>query len=73
MMSDMLTSRQLAEILNTVNVRDVAKLADVSEKTVYRLRNMKNSPSLRTVERLVEAVNALRPKPARLKAGNGGM
>ena len=51
----------------TVNAKDVAKLADVSEKTIYRLRNCKNSPSLDTVERLVAAVNALRPKPLRAK------
>ena len=63
----MLTSKQLAEMLMTVNAKDVAKLADVSEKTIYRLRNCKNSPSLDTVERLVAAVNALRPKPLRAK------
>jgi DNA-binding LacI/PurR family transcriptional regulator len=61
----MLTSKQLAEMLQTVNAEDVAKLADVSVKTIYRLRNMKNSPSLATAERLVAAVNALRPRPTR--------
>ena len=64
----MLTSKQLAEMLKTVNAKDAATLAGVSEKTIYRLRNCKNSPSLDTVERLVAAVNALRPKPLRAKA-----
>jgi DNA-binding XRE family transcriptional regulator len=61
----MLTSKQLAEMLKTVDAEAVAKLADVSVKTIYRLRNQKNSPTLATAERLVAAVNALRPRMPR--------
>ena len=58
----MLNQKQLAELLLTVNVADVAKLAGVSEKTIYRLRHMQHSPSLLTAEKIVNAIDALRPK-----------
>lgn len=61
----MLTQKQLAEMLLTVNVQDVAKLAGVSEKTIYRLRHMQHSPSLSTAEKIIAAVEALRPKRRR--------
>jgi DNA-binding phage protein len=45
-----------------VNVREVAREADVSTKTIYRLRNKQNSPTLDTVEQIVAAVRRLRTK-----------
>jgi DNA-binding phage protein len=58
----MLTRDQLADLLATVNVREVAREADVSTKTIYRLRNKQNSPTLDTVEQIVAAVRRLRTK-----------
>lgn len=59
----MLTRDELAELLKRVDVVDVAREANVSTKTVYRLRHKANAPTLDTVERIVSAVrklNALR-------------
>ena len=60
----MMTPDQLSALLKEVNVKEVSRLADVSTKTIYRLRNQECvsgrdtpiSPTLRTVERLVWAV-----------------
>lgn len=60
----MLTRKELAALLQEVNVRDVAKLAGVCTKTVYRLRWGKNAPSIETARKLIDAAHALR-KPAR--------
>ena len=60
----MLTRNELAALLLEVNVKDVAKLAGVCTKTVYRLRWGENCPSIDTAQRLIDAANALR-KPAR--------
>jgi DNA-binding phage protein len=62
-MLPMMTRDELAQLLRTVNVEDVAREADVSIKTVYRLRHRQHSPTLDTVERLVAAVK-------RVKAAN---
>jgi DNA-binding phage protein len=43
-------------MLGRVNVEDVAKAAQVSTKTIYRLRHQKNSPTLGTVEKLLAAI-----------------
>lgn len=56
----MVTRDELAELLLTVNVRDVAKAAKLSTKTIYRLRHRQNSPTLDTVASLVEAVKRVR-------------
>jgi DNA-binding XRE family transcriptional regulator len=61
---DMLTRNELAALLLTVNVKDVAKLAGVSTKTVYRLRWGQHCPSMDTAQRLIDAAHAL-TKPAR--------
>lgn len=61
----MLTRDQLAELLGTVNVRDVAREASVSTKTVYRLRHKEIPPTFRTVEKLMAALDRmghLKPK-----------
>lgn len=55
----MLTRDELADVLKRVNVARVAEEAQVSTKTVYRLRHKANSPTLDTVERLVSAVRKL--------------
>ena len=56
----MMTREQLAELLRTVNVEDVAREAQVSTKTIYRLRNQENAPTLDTVEALVAAVKRVK-------------
>ncbi len=63
----MVTPEQLAAMLREVNVADVAKAADVSTKTVYRIRQnpQKYSPTLQTAARLIDAVKALKAKPAK--------
>ncbi len=60
----MVTRDELAAQLRTVNVEDVAREANVSIKTIYRLRNKKTSPSLDTVAALLGAISRLR-KPAK--------
>lgn len=55
----MLTRDELADVLKRVNVARVAQEAQVSTKTVYRLRHKANAPTLDTVERLVSAVRKL--------------
>ena len=62
----MMTKEQLAELLRTAPVKDLAREADVSVKTIYRLRHMKNSPTLSTVESLIAAIGKLNP-PKRVK------
>lgn len=52
----MLTREQLAELLGTVNVEDVAREAGVSTKTIYRLRHKQHAPTLDTVAAIVAAV-----------------
>jgi len=58
-MSGMLTRDELADLLKRVDVVDVAREANVSTKTVYRLRHKANAPTLDTVERIVSAVRKL--------------
>ena len=55
----MLTKQELAARLLKVNVEEVAALADVSEKTVYRLRNMATNPTYATASRLIDACDAI--------------
>ena len=58
--SQMITRDQLSKLLLGVNVKDVAALAKVSTKTVYRLRHAQNSPNLDTLNRIVEAAGKLK-------------
>ena len=58
----MLTKPQLADLLRDVNVEAVAAAAGVSTKTIYRLRHQAANPSLDMVERIVRAVDLLKPK-----------
>ena len=66
----MLNRDQLADLLSSVNVEDVAREASVSTKTVYRLRHKKHSPTLDTVTSLVEAIKRLKAKKPRKVAAN---
>ena len=61
----MLTRDQLAAMLLEVNAEDVAREANVSLKTIYRLRHGLNSPTLDTVVALVDAVDRLKKRTAR--------
>jgi DNA-binding phage protein len=56
----MMTRDQLAELLAGVHVADVAREANVSTKTIYRLRHKQHSPTLDTVQQIVEAVKRLK-------------
>jgi DNA-binding phage protein len=64
----MLNRDQLAELLLTVNVEDVAREAAVASKTIYRLRHKSHSPTLDTVEKIVAAVHRLQSRPSEPKA-----
>lgn len=61
----MVTSERLAELLADVNVEDVAREANVSIKTIYRLRHKRNSPTLATVARILDAIKRLRRQTAK--------
>ena len=52
----MLTREQLADLLQKVNVEEIAKAANVSTKTIYRMRHKANRPSYATIEKIVAAV-----------------
>jgi len=60
----MLTADQLADLLATVNVEEVAREADVSTKTIYRLRHKANSPTLDTVAAILAAVDRVKARTA---------
>lgn len=63
-----MTRDQLADLLGTVNVEDVAREAKVSTKTIYRLRHKAHAPTLDTVAAIVAAVAKLKRKPAKAQA-----
>lgn len=66
--SAMLTKDQLANLLGSVNVEDVATEAGVSTKTIYRLRHKAANPTLGTIEKIVGAVKRVKRKPAKAAA-----
>ena len=55
-----LTRDDLARMLEGVSVERVAKEADVSAKTIYRLRHRKHAPTLDTVEKIVSAIRRIK-------------
>jgi predicted transcriptional regulator len=68
----MLTRSKLADLLKKVNVREVADEANVSTKTIYRLRHQETAPSVDVAERLALAVERIkrrtRKKPTKTDA-----
>lgn len=69
---DIPTLDSLVELLQGVNVEKVAKAANVSTKTVYRIRQRARnsqgkviSPTLDTVRDLIAAVHAVKAEEAR--------
>jgi DNA-binding phage protein len=60
------TREQLAEALRGVNVAKLARHTGIAEKTIYRLRNGANDPTLGTAERLIAGAAEIKqvPKPA---------
>jgi DNA-binding XRE family transcriptional regulator len=56
----MLTRQQLADLLQSVRVEDLAREANVATKTIYRLRKQENVPTLETARRLADAVERIR-------------
>lgn len=58
--ADMLTRDQLAKALQDVNVEDLAEVAKVSAKTIYRLRHKRHAPTLDTVARLLDGIKRLK-------------
>lgn len=60
----MVTRIELAELLKSVSVEDVVQESGVSPKTVYRLRHLKNAPTLDMAERLLAAIARIRERGA---------
>lgn len=61
----LISRKDLAALLHSVNVKDVAKHAAVSTKTVYRLRKDRPEdsavgPSLEMAEKLIAAVRRIK-------------
>lgn len=56
----MITREQLADMLHSVPVAEVARRADVATKTIYRLRHLENPPNMATVEKIIAAVDAIK-------------
>lgn len=65
---DMLSKQDLALLLQGVDVKDVAALAGVSTKSIYRMRHQAANPSLGTVEKIVAAVRTLKTPKRREKS-----
>lgn len=59
MLAPMLSHDEFAQALRTVEVSKLAAITGLSEKTIYRLRNGTNSPTLRTFERCMAGIKAL--------------
>ena len=64
----MLTPDQLSKALLAVNVEDFAKAADVSAKTIYRLRQKTNKPSFETLQKIMAALERQRRAAAKVQA-----
>ena len=60
----MLTRDELSALLQGVNVEDIAREANVSTKTIYRMRHKANAPNYATIERILAAVARLK-KPSK--------
>lgn len=58
-MQTLLTSADLAALLAKTNVEAVARESGLSVKTIYRLRQQKNSPTLETAEKIVAAIRRI--------------
>ena len=54
-----MNSKQLSDVLRQVDVKDLAKSSGISEKTIYRLRHEQHSPTLTTVNKLLDAAAKL--------------
>lgn len=63
----MLTRDELSALLLSVNVEEIAREANVSTKTIYRMRHKENAPNYATIERILAAVARLN-KPKRTAA-----
>jgi predicted transcriptional regulator len=67
----MLNLNELARMLAGVNVKEVAKAASVSQKTIYRIRQLPAQPgndwrpNVSTVEAITEALRASKPPKRR--------
>lgn len=61
----MMNLTQLAQMLAGINVKEVAKAAEVSEKTIYRIRQLPSQPdndwrpNVATVEAIIAAMAAM--------------
>ena len=60
----MITCAQLADALKGVSVAELARHTGIAEKTIYRLRNQANDPSLGTVEKLLAGIEKIRSSQA---------
>jgi predicted transcriptional regulator len=60
----MVTQKQLAEMLGRVNVRAVAEAANVSTKTIYRLRHQERSPNYSTVQKVLAGIKRIEGRAA---------
>lgn len=59
----MLSIKHIQRRLNEVsNVRPLAKISGLSERTVYRIKNGDTAVTLRTMTRLQAALNAVYPE-----------
>jgi predicted transcriptional regulator len=64
----MLTPDQLSKALHGVNVKDFSKAADISEKTIYRLRQKTHKPSFETLQKILAALERQRRAAAKVAA-----
>lgn len=56
----MITRDKLALLLQRVNGSEVARRANISDKTIYRLRRRKTEPGVDTVAAILRAIEEIR-------------
>lgn len=63
-----MTRDQLAERLRTVNAMELSRASGIAAKTIYRLREKANAPTLDTVQRLLDGMRKMGKVGARKTA-----
>jgi DNA-binding phage protein len=64
----MLNRQELADRLQKFDVQAIAQAAQVSARTIYRLRNMEHAPNWATVESILAAMDKLSKQKPRKAA-----
>ena len=68
----MVTKEQIADMLKGLSATELARRSGVTERTIYRLRSPGGpSPTLDTVQRVIDAATSMRAEARRLMPRGG--